>query len=44
MVHLLPHWNWSTGDTIPVWAYSNCDSVSLFVNGIPLGTKKMNST
>jgi len=23
MIHLLPHWNWSKGDTIPVWAYSN---------------------
>ncbi len=42
MVHLLPHWNWSVGDTIPVWAYSNCDSVSLSINGISLGSKKIN--
>jgi beta-galactosidase len=42
MVHLLPDWNnWSTGDTIPVWAYSNCDSVSLFFNGISLGAKQL---
>jgi beta-galactosidase len=41
MIHLLPHWNWSKGDTIPVWAYSNCDSVSLLKDGIPLGVKKL---
>ena len=41
MVHLLPHWNWSSGDTIPLWAYSNCDSVSLSVNGIKLGIKDL---
>ena len=41
MVHLLPHWNWAEGDTIPIWAYSNCDSVSLFVNGINSGTKQV---
>jgi beta-galactosidase len=23
VVHLLPHWNWSSGTTVPVWAYSN---------------------
>ena len=42
MVHLLPHWNWAPGDTIPVWAYSNCDSVSLSVNGVSMGARKMN--
>jgi beta-galactosidase len=41
MVHLLPHWNWSPGDTIPVWAYSNCDSVSLFINGVSSGTSRI---
>ena len=41
MVHLLPYWNWSDGDTIPVWAYSNCDSVALFLNGTALGVKKL---
>ena len=42
MVHLLPHWHWAPGDTIPVWANSNCDSVSLSVNGVSLGSRKMN--
>ena len=39
MVHLLPHWNWSAGNTIPVWAYSNCEQVQIEVNGV-LQTKK----
>jgi beta-galactosidase len=43
MVHLLPHWNWKgkEGTRIPVVAYSNCESVELFLNGKSLGEKKM---
>jgi beta-galactosidase len=35
MVHLLPHWNWEqfAGKEIPVWAFTNADSVELFLNG-----------
>ncbi|HEX7959404.1 MAG TPA: glycoside hydrolase family 2 TIM barrel-domain containing protein, partial [Terriglobales bacterium] len=40
MVHLLPHWNWQTGQTIPVMVYSNGDEVELFLNGKSLGRKK----
>nr|MDO8114676.1 glycoside hydrolase family 2 TIM barrel-domain containing protein [Candidatus Sigynarchaeota archaeon] len=40
MVHVLPHWNWETGMTVPVWVYSNCESAELVVNGKSLGTKK----
>jgi len=43
-VHLLPHWNWKTGDNIPVFAYTNCDSVKLLLNGKSLGTKKIQGT
>ncbi|MHB8839808.1 MAG: DUF4982 domain-containing protein, partial [Gemmatimonadaceae bacterium] len=42
MVHLLPHWNWPAeyaGKPIPVWAYTNADSVELFLNGKSLGTR-----
>lgn len=39
MVHLLPHWNWEKGQTIEVWAYSNCDQVELFLNNRSLGLK-----
>ncbi|ODM27047.1 sugar-binding protein [Clostridium sp. Bc-iso-3] len=41
MVHILPHWNWSNGTNVEVWAYSNCDSVELFLNGTSLGIKSM---
>ncbi len=40
MVHILPHWNWSTGQTIPVVAYSNAQEVDLLLNGRSLGRKK----
>ena len=42
MVHIFPHWNWQgkEGDTINVWAYSNCDNVELFLNDRSLGMKK----
>ncbi|WP_377179291.1 glycoside hydrolase family 2 TIM barrel-domain containing protein [Namhaeicola litoreus] len=41
MVHILPHWTWpgKEGQTIPVWTYSNCDEVELFLNEKSLGTK-----
>lgn len=43
VLHILPHWNLKghEGDTIDVWAYSNCDEVELTVNGKNLGRKKM---
>ena len=43
VLHLFPHWNWKDGQTIDVWAYSNCEEVELFLNGISLGTKKKNA-
>jgi beta-galactosidase len=41
MVHLLPHWNWKgfEGKEIPVWCFTNGDSVELFLNGKSLGEK-----
>ena len=41
MVHILPHWTWpgKEGTVIPVWTYSNCDEVELFLNGKSLGAK-----
>jgi beta-galactosidase len=43
VLHLFPHWNWPghEGEEIPVWVYSNCDSVELLLNGISLGTQAM---
>lgn len=43
MVHILPHWThpvMKPGTEIPVWAYSNCDEVELFLNGKSLGKRK----
>lgn len=43
MVHILPHWTHPTlqkGTVIPVWVYSNCDEVELFINGRSLGKDK----
>ena len=39
VLHIFPHWNWHEGDTVDVWAYTNCDEVELFLNGASLGTK-----
>lgn len=46
MVHILPHWNWPgfEGLEIPVWSYSNCESVELFLNGKSLGEKRFSDT
>ena len=38
MVHLMPHWNEQrSGDAVRVVAYTNCESVELFLNGRSLG-------
>ncbi|MCX6879847.1 MAG: DUF4982 domain-containing protein [Verrucomicrobia bacterium] len=41
VVHLLPHWNWAgfEGKEIPVWCFTNADSVELFLNGKSLGSQ-----
>ncbi len=44
MIHILPHWNWSSGTTVEVWAYSNCDTVELFLNGVSQGVKTVGSS
>jgi beta-galactosidase len=40
VLHIFPHWNWKEGQAVDVWAYSNCEEVELFLNGLSLGTKK----
>jgi beta-galactosidase len=40
MLHLLPHWNWSAGDSVDVWAYTNAEEVELFVNDVSRGVKR----
>ena len=43
VLHLLPHWNWPgrEGQVLPVLAYTNCNSVELFLNGRSLGEKRL---
>lgn len=43
VLHLFPHWNWRghEGEEIPVWVYSNCEEVELFLNGVSLGEQTM---
>jgi len=43
MLHLLPHWNWPgrEGQVIPVLAYTNCNSLELFLNDRSLGEKRI---
>jgi beta-galactosidase len=40
VLHIFPHWNWTTGQDVDVWAYyNNADEVELFLNGKSLGKK-----
>lgn len=40
VLHLFPHWNWESGQTVDVWAYYNqADEVELFVNDKSLGKR-----
>ncbi|MES2276392.1 MAG: sugar-binding domain-containing protein [Bacteroidota bacterium] len=41
VLHLFPHWDWAgrEGQVMPVVAYTNCDTVELFVNGKSYGMK-----
>lgn len=41
VLHVFPHWNWTAGQTVDVWAYYNhADEVELFLNGKSMGTKR----
>lgn len=45
VLHLFPHWNWTPGELVDVWAYyNNADEVELFLNGRSLGSKRKNDT
>jgi len=43
VLHLLPHWNWpgKEGQEVRVDAFSNCEEVELFLNGVSLGKQSM---
>lgn len=37
------HWNWQKGSEVTVYAYSNCESVDILVNGKKLGRRKVDA-
>ncbi len=40
VLHIFPHWNWTPGQTIDVWAYYNqADEVELYLNGKSVGVR-----
>ncbi|HEX4682587.1 MAG TPA: glycoside hydrolase family 2 TIM barrel-domain containing protein [Gemmatimonadaceae bacterium] len=43
VLHLFPHWTWTgrTGQVIPVMVYTNCNNVTLYLNGRSLGEKRL---
>lgn len=43
ILHLVPHWNWPgrEGQPIRVMAMSNCDTVSLMLNGKLISEQKV---
>jgi len=44
VLHILPHWNWTKGELVDVWAYyNNADEVELFLNGRSQGVRKKNN-
>jgi len=41
VLHLFPHWNWTPGQKIDLWAYyNNADEVELFINGKSQGISR----
>lgn len=41
VLHIFPHWNWTEGQNVDVWAYyNNADEVELFLNNKSLGRKQ----
>lgn len=43
VLHIFPHWNLAghEGDTLQVWAYTNCDEVELFLNNRSQGRQRL---
>ncbi len=39
-LHLLPHWNWTEGQKVPVYVYTDAPAAELFLNGRSLGVQK----
>ena len=44
VLHVLPHWNWSEGENVPIHAFTNYNSAELFVNGNSYGIQTKDSS
>jgi beta-galactosidase len=44
VLHLFPHWNWKEGEEVDVIAYTSCDSVELFQDGVSMGWRTNSDT
>lgn len=41
VLHLFPHWNWTEGQKVDMWAYyNNADEVELYINGKSQGISR----
>lgn len=40
IIHIIPHWNFNSGDTVRVMTVTNCEEAELFLNGKSLGRQK----
>lgn len=38
-LHIIPHWNWTEGQEVPVFVYTDTPSAELFLNGKSLGVR-----
>ena len=43
-LHILPHWNWTDGQEIPVFVYTDAPKAELFLNGRSLGVQEKQVT
>ncbi len=41
VLHLLPHWNFKSGEKIRVVAHTNCDRIALYLNGRMLASQSV---
>lgn len=39
-LHIMPHWNWPAGTSVPVHVFTSYESAELFLNGRSLGVRR----
>ena len=41
ILEILPHWDFTEGDTVKIAVYSNCEEITLYLNGKTVGKKTL---